>query len=325
MPHPLITVITAVRNGEKYLAETIASIQAQDLDEWEYIIVDDASSDGTREVVEQAMKNDRRVQLLCRRESAGPYTAANDAARISRGRYLMRTDGDDLQPPDRFRRQIRFLSEHSRFKACVTFWQALDDQGLVPGRIATLPRPGAFKWYLLLRSASIHSSLCIERDAFFEIGGYRDLPLSQDYRLWCDLTRRGWLGVLPEVLSHVRFHENRSTNRRTALQRTLAHKVVQDHWLALTGQPCTDDDVATLWAVGYSLPSDIRRGLAMLDRWDRSWSGDATLDAEDRKELAGLSRLRRRKLLRANLRRQPARTLLAAMKQQLQQARGAFL
>jgi hypothetical protein len=101
--------------------------------------------------------------------------------------------------------------------------------------------------------------------------------------------------------------------------------VLRDHWLALTGEPCTADDVATLWAVGYSLPSDVRGGLAMLDRWDRLWNTDATLDAEDRKELAGLSQLRRRKLLRSNLRRQPAKTMLAALGLQLRQTRAALL
>ena len=324
MPHPLITVITAVRNGERYLQETIASIQAQDTEDWEYIVVDDASTDRSAEIVERAMSHDPRLRLVRREVSGGPYAAANDALLVSRGRYIMRTDGDDLQPPDRFRRQVQFLRENPQRKACVTFWQSFDETGRLPDGVVTVPRPGAFKWYLLLRSASIHSSLCIERTALLDLGGYRDLPLSQDYRLWCELTRREWLGVLPEVLSYVRFHENRSTNRRAALQRQLAEDVLRDHWLALSGQPCTAEDVEALWAVGYSLPFDIRRGLTILKRWDALWKADSTLDAQDRTELDRLSALRRRKFLRANLRRQPAETVLGALQGGLRPA-GALI
>lgn len=309
---PLITVITAVRNGETYLRQTIASIQAQDFADWEYIIADDASTDGTVAAVEQALEQDGRLRLLRRSSSGGPYAAANDALLASRGTLIMRTDADDLQPPHRFSRQIAFLKANPQCRASVTYWQAFGDGGLIPGSVTALPRPRAFKWYLLLRGASIHSSLCIQREALLDLGGYRDLPLSQDYRLWCELTRRGWLGVLPEVLSYVRFHPQRSTNRQGRLQRQLALDVLRDHWLALTGELCSDELVETLWAVGYSLPFDTTRGLAALDAWERLWKADSSLDSRDRSELAELTRMRRWKFLRANLRRKPAGTFLAA-------------
>jgi len=314
MRDPLITVITAVRNAERHLGETIASIQSQDVTDWEYIIVDDLSTDGTIDIVRRAMEQDRRVRLVIRTETGGPYTAANDALRTARGRYIVRTDGDDLQPPDRFSKQIRFLAEQPQFKACVTYWRPFHESTGVLGSIETVPSPGAFKWYLLLRSASIHSSLCIEREAMLAIGGYRELPLSQDYRLWCELTLRGWLGVVPEALSYVRFHVARSTNRRGPLQRDLAKDVLRDHWLALTGTECSAEQIETLWALGYSLPYDLAKALAMLDRWDALWKRDQSLTDRDRVELASLSALRRRKLLRSNLRLRPVKTLFAALK-----------
>ena len=312
MRSPLITVITAVRNGERYLGETIASIQAQTVQDWEYLIVDDASTDKTAELVREAAARDPRIKLVRRTESGGPYIAANDALHLSQGRYIMRTDGDDLQPPDRFASQLAFLETNPQYKACVTYWQAFDERGLTPGSIVTIPTPRAFKWYLLFRGASVHSSLCIEREVLERAGGYRALPLSQDYRLLCQLTQQGVLGVLPAVLSHVRIHENRSTNLRATLQKQLAQEVLRDHWQAMTGSSCSDADVAALWAVGYSLPFDLRAGLHMLARWDALWRNDSTLDRHERDELAGLTALRRRKFLRSNLRRDPVRTVLAA-------------
>jgi glycosyltransferase involved in cell wall biosynthesis len=314
MRRPLITVITAVRNGERFLEETIRSIQAQNLSDFEYLIVDDASTDSTARVVEQLAAADKRLRLIQRSSSGGPYVAANDALASSRGQYIMRTDGDDLQPPDRFTRQLDFLKNNSKRRACVTAWQAYDGQRLVEGSIATTPAPGAFKWNLLLRGASVHSSLCIETEALLQLGGYRAEALSQDYRLLCELTRRGWLGVMPDVLSYVRQHPDRATNRRTALQRQLALDVLADHWQALTGTECSPTDQEALWAIGYSLPFDLQDGLSMLRRWDQLWSADHTLEPLERLELRRLSALRRRKFLRSNLRRNPAATIFAALK-----------
>lgn len=319
MRSPLITVITAVRNGGRYLEETIASVRAQDFTDWEYIIVDDASSDNTAAIATAAGECDSRVRLLRRAHPGGPYTAANDALKIGRGRYIMRIDGDDLSPLNRFSRQLEFLSTNPRYRGCVSWWQAFDATGLIPGSVVTVPHPGAFKWHLLLRGASVHSAACIERATLAELGWYRELPLSQDYRLWCEMTRRGWLGVMPEVLSHVRFHENRSTNRKPELQRQLALDVLRDHWLALTGEHCSADQLETLWAVGYSLAFPIRKGLAMLDQWDRLWKADASLEPQDRRELAALSKIRRLKLLRSNVRREPARAVISALQLRLWQ------
>lgn len=309
---PLASVITAVRNGARHLAETIASVQAQSFEDWEYLIVDDASEDGTVEVVERLKQQDRRLILLRRTTSGGPYAAANDALLQARGEFIFRTDADDLQPSDRFSRQLRYLEENPRYQGCVSHWQAFDSDGLIARSVATVPRPGAFRWYLLLRGASVHSSLCMRRQALLDVGCYRELPLSQDYRLWCELTRRGWLGVIPEVLSYVRFHESRSTNTRAQLQKEMALDVLRDHWQALTGEICPEDLVEGLWAMGYSLPFDVGRGLEALQRWDRLWRADASLDGEERRELESLTRLRRWKFLRTNLRRRPAGTVLAA-------------
>jgi glycosyltransferase involved in cell wall biosynthesis len=309
---PVASVITAVRNGARHLAETIASVQAQSFEDWEYLIVDDASEDGTREVVERMRQQDRRLILLKRTTSGGPYAAANDAVLQARGEYVFRTDGDDLQPPERFSRQLQFLQENPQFQGCVSYWQAFDSDGLIARSVASVPRPGAFRWYLLLRGASVHSSLCIRRQALLDVGLYRDLPLSQDYRLWCELTRRRWLGVMDEVLSYVRFHEARSTNLRGALQKELALDVLRDHWLAMSGEACPDDLVEALWAVGYSLPFEVSRGLDALQKWARLWRADETLTAEERDELESLTRLRSWKFLRTNLRRTPGVTMLEA-------------
>ena len=89
MRPPLITVVTAVRNGEINNSRRRSGVFRHKISRTgEYIIVDDASTDQTVAVVEQEAKSDTRLRLLRRTESGGPYTAANDALAISRGRYI---------------------------------------------------------------------------------------------------------------------------------------------------------------------------------------------------------------------------------------------
>jgi len=303
---PEITVLTAVYNGELYLRETIDSIIAQTLEDWEYIIVDDGSTDGTLQIIEEAIQRDRRIRMIRRSTSGGPYVAANEGVQAARGKWVVRTDADDLSPAHRLKRQRDFLISHPQYRACVSFWQAFDRTGLIPNSVTTIPEhSGAFCWYLMLRAPSIHSAVCYERGAILEIGGYRELPLSQDYRLWCELSRRGWLGTIPEVLSYVRFHENRSTLTRKRLQRELALDVLRDHLRIVACQDWSPDEVETLWAVGHCESMPLGRGLEMLDRWDRLWKAADDLTPEDRAELRRLSALRRWKHIRSNARRQP--------------------
>ena len=307
---PRVTVLTAVRNGARYIEQTVASIRQQSCSDWEYLIVDDASTDGTDALVERLIRDDPRIRLIRRESSGGPYVAANEGLRQARGEYVVRTDGDDLSPPHRIQTQLDFLRFHPSLRACISFIRFFRGSEM-RADVSTVPvRPAVFRWYLLLRGASTHSSLCIERTCLNELGGYRELPLSQDYRLLCDLSRKGWLGVVPEALSFVRTHEERATVTRGDVQRALALDIVADHLRALTGEVWKPEEIALLYAVGHSVPVPVDEGLAILDRWDRLWRTAPDLTDEDRRELARLSAFRRRKQLRASGRREPVAVCL---------------
>ena len=315
MRSPEVTVLTAVHNGARHLGETISCIQAQTFSDWEYVIVDDASEDATVEVVETAMRRDARIRLVRRGTSGGPYTAANEGLRVARGTYVVRIDADDLSPTHRIQRQRDFLLANPQYRACVSFYQLWKEHGPVPGSVASLPlNSNVFCWYLLLRCPSIHSSVCFLRSAMTELGGYRELPRSQDYRLWCELTRRKLLGVIPEVLSYVRTHESQVTVLSGALQREFALDVLADHLLALAGETWTRAELKALFSVGHSERRSVRQGLEMLERWDGLWRAAPGLTSSDRRELARLSAFRRWKHLRANARPQPAAALMHLLK-----------
>jgi len=314
MNAPHVTILTAVRNGARHIASTLECALRQTCADWEYIVVDDASTDETIGIVEEFQSRDSRFRLLKRAVSAGPYAAANDGLRASRGKYVVRCDADDHFPPQRVERQLRFLADHPEYRACVSYWQGFNEKGIIP-RTVTAPRnPRIFRWELLLRAPSLHSAVCYERSAIEDLGGYRELPLSQDYRLWCELTRRGWLGTVPEVLCYVRYHETRQTHANAALQTDLGLDVLSDHMIALTGERWSRADLAALRTVGLGRSMPVDRGIELLNRWDRLWQAAADLTPEDRQELARTSAFRRWKHLRGNARQQPVPVMMGLLK-----------
>src|SRR5256885_15986113 len=104
-----LSVITAMRNGQQYLREAVESVLAQSMGEFEFLIVDDASSDATPDILRDFQRRDCRIRLLRNDDRLGPYPSANRALRMARGRFIARHDGDDVSPPDRFAVQLEAL------------------------------------------------------------------------------------------------------------------------------------------------------------------------------------------------------------------------
>ena len=153
---PAVTVLTAVRDAARTLPETIASIRAQTFDDWEYVIVDDASTDDTVPCIEAAMADDARIRLVRRATSGGPYVAANVGLATASGKYVVRIDADDIALPHRIERQLGFLRE-TGLRACAAGWQPRASNGAAASVNA---RPSTLKWRLAVRQGLAHSTAC---------------------------------------------------------------------------------------------------------------------------------------------------------------------
>jgi len=204
---PEVTVLTAVRNGERYLPETIDSIINQTYQDWEYIIVDDSSTDATVKIIQEYQNKDNRIKLIQLDENIGPYGAANVGLKQSNGRYIVRTDGDDISFPNRIEKQINFLKSNSKIRACATYAQRIDATSTVLGNsiVKSTLTSGSIKWSLFLRCPLVHSTACVEKEVFDEMGGYETSFAAQDYRMWCYLARRGIVAQIPEILVYFRI------------------------------------------------------------------------------------------------------------------------
>lgn len=306
-------MLTAVRNGARFLAETIDSIRAQTFRDWEYIIVDDASEDETPEIVRGYEQCDGRIRLLRIETVAGPYGAANAGLRHARGHYIARIDGDDVARPQRLDRQLTFLRSNPRLRASASFWQVVSEDGAIEPLVRKVPQsPRVVPWFLCVKSGFVHSSAFVERQALEEIGAYRELPVSQDYRMWCDLAAREWLGVVPEVLVLWRAHRS-SIGARSYTDQVRAHiEILRDHMSELTGERWSLEDASALFEVSRAREIGLLAGLDVLDRWESAWRITARLTRGERHELSRLALRLRLRHVKWNGRREPLRMPAAA-------------
>lgn len=284
---PTVTVLTAVRNGARFLDDTIRSIQAQTFVDWEYVLVDDASEDETVQIIEAAAARDPRVRLIRRAERGGPYVAANVGLSSAQGRYVVRLDADDLALPHRIDRQLDYLSR-TGLRACASLWRRQMDTGEISEGIRAADwGVRALKWRLGVRPQLVHSTACMERRDLEVVVWYRELPLSQDLRMWCEFARRDWLGVVPEVLAHFRRPGHLTSSSGEAQER-MAIDILKEHLEIVGHEPWTDEEVRALRPGWKGIPVGVR--VSALRRWTSMWRADAALDPAERRELARLTR-----------------------------------
>lgn len=183
-----ISIITPAYNASQYIGETIRSVQAQDHQNWEMLIVDDGSPDNTAEVVASFAETDLRVKLIQQRNS-GPALARQRALEAAHGRYIAFLDADDYWLPGKLSRQFAFMREH---QAAVSFtrFRRISADGRKQGHLVAIPERLSY-WQLLSNTAIATSTAMVDRGLtgpFAMKKTYYD-----DFALWLDLLKRGFV------------------------------------------------------------------------------------------------------------------------------------
>ena len=218
----------AVFNGQKYVEEAIRSILAQSFKNFEFIIVDDGSTDGTKEILIDWAKKDARIKIISNSVNIGLTKSLNRAIKIVQGEYIARQDADDISLPERIEKQVVFLKNHPEIKVLGTFGYAINKEGKILREEILPVSPQNIKNVLIKRNPFIHSSVMINKEIMDKVGGYNeDFTVIQDYELWFRILRDEKGENLPFFLVKKRyqpemisFKKNRKltnhTNIRTA-------------------------------------------------------------------------------------------------------------
>ena len=255
---PRITVLTTVYNGARYLNEAIESVLADGFDDFELVIVDDASTDATPQILADAAARDARIVLLRHEPNRGIPAAANRGLAVARGEYIARLDADDISLPGRLARQVAFLDAHPEVAMVSMNYEDIDASGAVIGR-SHRDHPPSVVEYLLNFSNSLggHSQVMFRRSAVQAAGGYDEsCPVLLDYDLWTRIVRHGRIVVLPELGMRYRIHGESISARTRTKQIEVGKRVVQRTLSAYLARPLTEREVlAITHAWGPVLPA----------------------------------------------------------------------
>lgn len=142
----LISIIVPVYNAERHLAETIACVRAQTCREWELLLVEDGSADGSLAEIRRCMEEtgDSRIRLICQPSNMGAARARNRGLAEARGRYIAYLDADDLWVPEKLEKELRFLRDRDAAFA-FTGYEFADGQGRGTGKVVHVPETLSYR------------------------------------------------------------------------------------------------------------------------------------------------------------------------------------
>lgn len=210
MASPSVSVVLPARNAAATLGAAVASLRAQDLADFEIVLVDHASTDGTSALIAAMAREDGRVRAL--RCEGSFVEAANLAWRSASGDFIARMDADDLAMPSRLRIQRDFLAEHPGIAGCAARVRILKRTGAgltdpddgyrrYEGWVNSVVSPSAIAAERFIDSPLPNPTAMLRRETLEAAGGYADPPWAEDYDLWLRLLERGHrLGKVPEAL-----------------------------------------------------------------------------------------------------------------------------
>ena len=205
--NPLISVVMPVYNALPFLDESISSILNQTLTDFEFVIVDDASTDGSVELLREWSKRDARIQLHESKERLGVSGSSNAVVLKARAPILARMDADDIAHPDRLRRQWEIIKSRPEVAVIGTLCIGIDASGR-----EVRPRD---RWRLVRHSIHIpfpHGSAMFRREVFDQVGRYDEAAAGgEDQDLFCRMAACGRVLTLPDVLYSYRYHSSNAT------------------------------------------------------------------------------------------------------------------
>jgi glycosyltransferase involved in cell wall biosynthesis len=224
MDKPKVTVLMPVYNSEKYLKEAIESILNQTFKDFEFLIIDDASTDKSVEIV--SSYRDSRIRIIHNDRNLGCAESLNRGVKLAMGEYIARMDADDISLPNRLEKQVRFMEKNPDIGICGAWHESIgDDEGAI---WQTPVKHERICVELLFLSCLSHPTVIMRREPILKNGLFYDesFTLAGDYDYWAKASKIVRLANMPEVLLKYRVYE-RAGNRKDIRERFTAIIIIR--------------------------------------------------------------------------------------------------
>ncbi|MEI7597375.1 MAG: glycosyltransferase [Bacteroidota bacterium] len=240
---PEISVVMPVYNGAKFLREAIDSILSQTFADFEFIIIDDGSTDETISIVNSY--TDSRIRLFLNERNMGIIDSLNKGLIQATGNFIARMDADDISMHNRFEKQYQYLNEHPEIALIGCQAEKINIQGETVG-IFSSPTDLLDYYYTILIGGGIavHPTIMIRCDVLTQIGGFvKEWLHVEDYDFWQRLYSNGYKCVnLSDILLKYRVHENQVSTSKNELQLNKRYEKFRQFFFNETGNDISQEE-----------------------------------------------------------------------------------
>jgi glycosyltransferase involved in cell wall biosynthesis len=221
---PLVSVIMTVFNTETYLSEAVNSILNQSFKDFEFIIIDDGSTDGSATLLDSL--SDPRIQLLKSAENLGLIAQSNKALQLARGKYIARMDSDDISLPDRLQTQVAFLEKHKHVGLCGTYLMYFDEERSYTKSILPKTHDAIGAFYLFGNSV-VHATIMFRKSILdeFQIRYPTDVRAGGDIAFLSSLYEYTRFTNIPRVFFRCRIRKSSVSRTHNHVQANIGFQV----------------------------------------------------------------------------------------------------
>jgi hypothetical protein len=280
---PLVSVIMPVYNGEKYIRPAVESILNQSFTEFEFIIIDDGSTDATATILDEY--SDPRLIRLCQSTNQGYVYALNWGLAMARGAFIARQDADDISHPNRLALQIEQLQQRAEIVLIGAAYHTINEEG---AHLKTYWPPTddtSIRWQILFQNSFVHTAVMFRAAIIHQhnLSYNPELMPSEDYALWSQMLTYGQGANLAVPLVQYRRHSQQVSNTRSIRQKAAADRIAHTN-LEQLGFTLTEKELRVLrdWQFKFPRPLDtnemamLRRSLSILNRFSQQQAVDST-------------------------------------------------
>lgn len=210
----MVSIITPVYNSEKHLADCINSVLIQHYTDWEHILVDDCSTDGSSRIIERYAIQDSRIVYYKLPTNSGPGIARNKAIEMAKGRYIAFLDCDDIWFPQKLERQVDYMQKND-YRFTFTSYVHMDESGRYRDKIVIAPKEVSYKRALFKNPIG-----CLTAMYDSEFYGKQYMPSirkRQDYALWLKLLKSSNAYGIQECLAGYRLQKKSVSSNKLSL------------------------------------------------------------------------------------------------------------
>lgn len=235
-PAPAVSVIMAAYNGAELLPATLATLQKQTFGDFEVLVVDDCSTDATREVLRAWP--DPRVRMIALQQNGGPVRARNHAVAQARGRYLAALDQDDLCLPERFARQVAYLESNPETVLVASATDILEGARLLPSPHVAHSTPALLRWLLRIENPIVWSSVMLRTDAARRLEPFTrpNILYAEDFDLYHRMALLGDIARIDTPLLAYRRHAGGASQRYEEKMLASARSVLESAYAPLLAE-----------------------------------------------------------------------------------------